>query len=146
MSKRVSVDLSNQQKEASELPPAAESVGSKSLVLRAERRVSTIMFQLGVGRIPVEGVLDSGASHCIMSISMVNRLREAGENVPIRAIPASLRATVGNTVQGMVMVPVRIMVYGDIWIEAGPVPFLIAQQQSNLVLIGEAVLEELERL
>eukprot|EP00918_Siedleckia_nematoides_P035084 GHVU01076242.1.p1 GENE.GHVU01076242.1~~GHVU01076242.1.p1 ORF type:complete len:120 (+),score=9.25 GHVU01076242.1:237-596(+) len=110
------------------------------------RRVSKIPFQLGTSRLFTEGVLDSAARNCWISTTTIQRLRAAGERVQVHRVPEGVLATSQPAPSGFVEVQARIWVTDDIWIEAGPVPFLIIEEATDFVLIAETTLEELERL
>eukprot|EP00918_Siedleckia_nematoides_P021145 GHVU01045390.1.p1 GENE.GHVU01045390.1~~GHVU01045390.1.p1 ORF type:complete len:123 (+),score=9.44 GHVU01045390.1:1194-1562(+) len=111
-----------------------------------ERRVSKVEVQLGSVRLPVVGVLDSGAVNCWISSSAVRKLREAGDRVVVRAIPEGFEADWSPTPEGISEVETRILVHDDIWIEGGPIPFVVVREDFDFVLISERVLEILERL
>eukprot|EP00918_Siedleckia_nematoides_P027190 GHVU01058553.1.p5 GENE.GHVU01058553.1~~GHVU01058553.1.p5 ORF type:complete len:124 (+),score=9.88 GHVU01058553.1:1099-1470(+) len=112
----------------------------------AERRVSQISAQLGKARTPVVGVLDSGAANCWISSSALWRLRAVGERVSCIPLDEGEVAGLLPPPDGIVEISTRILVYDDVWIEAGPVPFLVVREKDDFVLIAESVLERLERL
>eukprot|EP00918_Siedleckia_nematoides_P048745 GHVU01106863.1.p1 GENE.GHVU01106863.1~~GHVU01106863.1.p1 ORF type:complete len:117 (+),score=12.56 GHVU01106863.1:371-721(+) len=112
----------------------------------AERRTSRIEVQLGSARTPIVGILDSEAADCWISSAVLGRLRRAGERVSCAPLHESEAAGRLPPPDGIVEISTRILVYNDIWIEAGPVPFLIVEEEDEFIVIAEAVLERLERL